>query len=390
MNRDRKINPVLSLITRKIYKGRKPLPEMPRISARYERVQDKVFSEVWFMTPGCSHDRNGGCTMCNYGKGHYVNHKEILHELGGQIEKLPDNLQELIVTPTGSMLDDREVPRELFVEILKLLENVITTDFLIETRADTVAAEKLKLMQRYIHADRIFIEIGVEACNDWILRNCVNKNMNMEDLEKAVGIIHDSGMYACANIGIGIPFLNERMNIMTAFDSVNVAFRMGFDTVVLFPYHIKPGTLSAYLWEQGEHQCSSLWALIQVLEMLPQKMLGQVHISWYRNYYEDKKKILCSPDTCDVCREEVLGILDSYRNYPGVETMEKLRSLSCGCRKAWKEKVFLQPDYVDMERISAIYRWLGEKFGVPGEIVEQEISYMDTELKQACQIKWKG
>lgn len=381
MNRTKKINPILNLITQKIYQDRKPLPEMPRISTRYEKVQDKVFSEIWFMTPGCSHDRNGGCTMCNYGKGHYVSHEKILQELGGQIEKLPENLQELIVTPTGSMLDDREVPRELFVEILKLLENVITNVFLIETRADTVAAEKLKLMQQYIHADRIFIEIGVEACNDWILRNCVNKNMNMEELEKAVEIIHDSGMYACANIGIGIPFLNERMSIITALDSVKTAFRMGFDTVVLFPYHVKPGTLSAYLWEQGEYRCCSLWALIQALEMLPQKILGQVHISWYRNYYDDKKKILRSPDTCDACREEVLELLDLYRNYPGAESMEKLRFLSCGCRKAWKEKVFSQPDNVDMDRIAMVYRWLGKKFGVSGEIVEQEINYMDMERK---------
>lgn len=381
MNRQKKINPILSLITQKIYKDRKPLPEMPRISARYEKVQDKAFSEIWFMTPGCSHDRNGGCTMCNYGKGHYVNHKEILQELGGQIEKLPENLQELIVSPSGSMLDDREVPQELFVEILKLLENVITNDFLIETRADTVAPDKLKLMRQHIHADRIFIEIGVETCNDWLLRNCINKNMNMEDLDKAVGIIHDSGMYACANIGIGIPFLNERMNIITAFDSVKAAFRMGFDSVVLFPYHIKPGTLSAYLWENGKYQCCSLWALIQVLEMLPQKMLEQVHISWYRNYYDDKKKILLSPNTCDACREDVLRLLDLYKNHPGAKTAGKLRALSCECQKAWKEKVFSQPDYVDMDRIATLYRWLGEKFGISKEIVEHEISYMDMELK---------
>ena len=380
MNRKRKVNLVLHSVMQKIYMNRKPLPENPRISVRYEKVQDKVFSEVWFMTLGCSHDRNGGCTMCNYGKGHYVNPDEILQELGGQIRKLPGNLQELIVTPSGSMLDDQEVPQELFIEILKLLESVNTNDFLIETRADTVAAEKLKLIKEHIHANRIFIEIGVETCDDWILRNCVNKNMNMEELEQAVRIIHDSDMYACANIGIGIPFLNERVSIITAFDSVKTAFRMGFDTVVLFPYHVKPGTLCEYLWEQGEYLCCSLWALIHVLEMLPKEMLRQVHISWYRNYYDDKKKILSSPDTCDICREEILKLLDGYKNYPGVEARGKLSSLSCGCRDAWKEKINSQPGYVDMGKIAGIYRSFGEKFGIPGEIVEQEISYMDKDL----------
>lgn len=380
MNRDKKVNPILHIATQKIYRSRKTLPETPRISVRYEKVQDGVFSEVWFMTPGCSHDRNGGCTMCNYGKGHCVSPEELLRELGEQIGKLPVNLQELIVTPSGSMLDEQEVPQKLFIEILKLLEPVTTNDFLIETRADTVEAEKLKLMKQYIHANRIFVEIGVEACDDWILRNCVNKNMNMEEVAQAVRIVHDSGMYACANIGIGIPFLNERVNIITACESVKAAIRMGFDSVVLFPYHVKPGTLCEYLWKLGDYQCCSLWAFIQALEMLPAEMLEKVHISWYRNYYDDKKKILLSPDTCDACREDALKLLDGYKNYPGVETREKLISLSCGCKDIWKKKIYSQSNHVDMDNIAGIYRRIGEKFGIPGEIVEQEINYMDREF----------
>ena len=370
---DRKVNPVLRDIMKKIYTDRKPLPEYPRTAVRYEVVQDRVFSEVWFMTQGCSHDQNGGCTMCNYGKGHYVGCKELLQELEVRIGKLPENLQELIVTPTGSMLDEREVPKELFLEILKLLEPITASNFFVETRADTVLAEKLRMMRQYIHADRIYIEMGVEACNDWILRNCVNKNMDMEELRQALGIIHSMNMYACANIGIGIPFLSERMSIKTAVDSVKSAFDMGFDSVVLFPYHIKPGTLSAYLWELGDYQCCSLWALIEVLGMLPMEMLGQTHISWYRNYYDDPKKILLSPDTCDACREEVLGLLDAYKNYPGEKTRDKLLSLSCECRDTWKQKMLTQPDYVDMDRIAAIYRRLGHRFGIHMDIVEQEI-----------------
>lgn len=373
---DRKVNPVLRAIMQKIYSNRKPLPAKPRTAVRYEKVQDRIFSEVWFMTPGCSHDRDGGCTMCNYGKGHYISSEEILQELGERIGELPGNLQELIVTPTGSMLDEQEVPQELFIEILKLLEPITANDFLVETRADTVSAKKLELMRQYIHADRIYIETGVEVCDDWILRNCVNKDMDMKGLRQALGIIHSMNMYACANIGIGIPFLSERMSIKIAVDSVREAFKMGFDSVVLFPYHIKPGTLSAYLWEQGDYQCCSLWALIEVLGMFSPEMLGQIQISWYRNYYDDQKKILLSPDTCDTCREEVMGLLDAYKNQPGPKTQEKLLSLSCKCRDIWKQKMLSQPDYVDMDRIAAIYRRLGHRFGICADVVEQEIIYM--------------
>lgn len=317
--------------------------------------------------------------MCNYGKGHNVSSEEILWELEVQFRKLPVNLQELIVTPTGSMLDEQEVPQELFVEILKRLEHITANTFLIETRVDTISAERLKLMKQYIHADKIYIETGVEACDDWILRNCVNKNMDREDLEQAVRIIHSENLYACANIGIGIPFLSERMSIKVAIDSVMSAFKMGFDSVVLFPYHIKPGTLSAWLWRQGLYQCCSLWALIEVLGAFPPEMLERIHISWYRNYYDDPQKIISSPDTCAACREEILELLDAYKNHPGEDTRKELLSKSCACRDAWRNKMLLQPDYVDMDRFAVIYRQLGHMFSISEDVVEQEIIYMTRE-----------
>lgn len=373
---EKNVNPVLQFVMQEIYKKRKPLPEIPRTVVRYEKVQDKIFSEIWFMTPGCTHDRNGGCTMCNYGKGNHVSPKEIACELAIRIRQLPKNLQELIITPTGSMLDEQEVPLELFTEILGLLKHTTINDFLIETRIDTVSAEKLELMKQTVHADRIFIETGIEAWDDWILRNCVNKNMKLKDLGPALNTIHHAGMYACANIGIGIPFLNERMSIKVAVTSVETALKMGFDSVVLFPYHVKPGTLSAWLWEQNLYQCCSLWALIEVLGTFPAEMLDKIHISWYRNYYDDPQKILLSPDTCDTCREDVLKLLDDYKNHPCQEVRGKLLSLSCSCRDIWKQKLLLQPDYVEMDQIAAIYRKMGHAFGISPNMVEQEIICM--------------
>ncbi len=375
---DKKINQVLRIIMRKIYEERMLLPEYPRTEVRYEKVQDGVLSDVWFMTPGCSHDRAGGCTMCNYGKGHNVCYTEILQDLKTQIETLPKNLQELIVNSTGSMLDEQEVPHKLLVEVLKILGSVTTTDFLIETRADTVSAEKLDLLKQYIHAKHIFIEMGVENCNDWILRNCVNKNMDMETLRQALEIIHSKDIYACANIGIGIPFLNERMNIQAAADSVKIALEMGFDSIVLFPYHIKPGTLSDYLQRQGEYQCCSLWALIEILDLFSPELLEKIHISWYRNYYNDPKKVILSPDTCDNCREKVLDALDAYKNYPGEKARRNLSSFTCKCRDVWKQKILSQPMDINLDEIFTLYRQLGFEFAVPKEIVEEEIVYMNT------------
>lgn len=373
---DQNINPVLRTVMQKIYQSRRPLPEIPRTVVRHERVNDQAFCEVWFMTPGCFHDQKGGCTMCNYGKGRYVNPDDILSELKTQFEALPTDVHELIVTPIGSMLDEQEVPQKLFEQILGLLKTVRTNEFFIETRLDTIFAEKLEQIRQSIHADRIYIEMGLEAYDEWVLRNCVNKNLDLTQIPFALQTIHRAGMFACANIGIGIPFLNERTSIAMAIRSVNMAFQVGFDSVVLFPYHVKPGTLSAWLWKRGLYRCCSLWALIEVLRAFPPELLDRIHISWYRNYYEDPGKILASPTTCDKCCEDILKLLDAYKNHPGKEAQEALCAASCECRDLWWQQLLSSPNYVVMDQLAAVYRQMGHTFGISKDAVEKELISM--------------
>ena len=177
-----RVNPILRRIMAEIYRKRTPLPKENLTNVRMERVRDQAFCEIWFMTPGCSHDALGGCTMCNYGKGCAVTATEVLNELRLRIEALPHRLQELIVTPTGSMLDEREVPAALREQIFQLLRRQGCRDFFVETRADTITPEKLESMKHHVRAERLHIEIGVECCQDWVLRNCINKNIDRKSV----------------------------------------------------------------------------------------------------------------------------------------------------------------------------------------------------------------
>ena len=133
------------------------------------------------------------------------------------------------MTPTGSMLDEREVPAALREQIFQLLRRQGCRDFFVETRADTITPEKLESMKHHVRAERLHIEIGVECCQDWVLRNCINKNMKYTDIGAAVDLIHGAQMYACANVGIGIPFLSERCSIELAKRSIHQLFAAGVD-----------------------------------------------------------------------------------------------------------------------------------------------------------------
>lgn len=380
------VNPILRKIMEQVFRNRQELPSDILTHVRTEIVNNKFLCEVWFMTKGCSHDAKGGCTMCNYGKGCMVNEEKVLEELRQKLSNIPAELEELIVTPTGSMLDDEEVPTSMRQAIYDLLKNTECEHFYVETRVDSISEEKLKSLRESVTARYIHVEVGVECANDWILRNFVNKNMTMQALRKSIQMIHEAGMLVCGNVGIGIPFLNERTSLVLAISSTRKLLDMGMDNVVLFPYHVKPGTLSCVLWEQGLYECCSLWGIPEVLKHFNGEELKKIHISWYRNYYTDKKKILSSPSVAKEDMEEFLMLLDDYKNHPGSETLNALMDYSSPDRNEWREKRKDESENINLKRVKEIFDILCRKFEITYEEMSREWNSMmqSWEETQSC------
>ena len=377
-----KSNAVLKKVMQKVYNDRKPLKREIISQIRTETVNDGAFCEVWFMTKGCTHDAEGGCTMCNYGKGYDVDEAAVVQELAAQIGNLPEKLQELIVTPSGSMLDDAEVSEAMRKRIFGLLNHTQCEDFYIETRADSITREKLESLRGCVNAKRFNIEIGAESCDDWILRNCINKKLTCQDLQEAVDMIHAARMYVYLNIGIGIPFLTERCSIEYAKRSIRKAFAMGCDKVVLFPYHVKPGTLLWWLWKHGLYSCCSLWAIPEVLSAFTADELERIHISWYRNYYTDKSKIASSPAVEEENLEQVLLLLDEYKNHPGIDSLTPLLEWQSKGKRQWTRKMKEQSPEIEPDRVRRLYTLLANGFGISGEELDKEWKIMAGTLRQ--------
>lgn len=373
-------NAVLKNVMQKIYNDRKPLKRETISQVRTEVVDDGAFCEVWFMTKGCTHDAEGGCTMCNYGKGHDVDVTAVIHDLAKQIKNLPQKLRELIVTPSGSMLDDAEVPETMRKKIFGLLEHIQCEDFYIETRADSITREKLKSLRDCVNAKRFNIEIGIECCDDWIMRNCINKKMTCKDLQDAIDMIHEVGMYVYVNIGIGIPFITERCSIEYAKKSIRKAFSMGCDKIVLFPYHVKPGTLLEWLWKQELYSCCSLWAIPEILSVFTADEQERIHISWYRNYYTDKSKVVSTPIMEEENLEKVLLLLDEYKNHPGIVSFTPLMEFESEGRKQWTMKMKEQSIEIEPDWVHRIYTLLADAFNISNEELEEEWWVMENSL----------
>ena len=376
-----KINRVLRQITSQIYKNRPAMQEQLRTNYRIERVNSGLLCDLWFLTSGCIHDRQGGCVMCNYGKpGKIADWKKIVSELERIVEKLPWEFEDFLLTPSGSMLDEREVSADMRRDLEKLLKPVRTKRLIIETRADTVTADGLDFMKKVLPDTEKYIEIGVECADNWVLKNCINKNLTYAAFQNAVKLIHRNGMHVTANIGLGFPFMSERASIRYSIQSIKKALADKADSVVLFPYHIKKGTLLESMAEHSMYHCVSLWALTEVLGAFSPEELTKIQISWYKDYFGEKRSfILQSPETCPVCGRQVMELLDQYRDTQDAQIVLKLKTYPCRCREKWREDLNRQDPDIRMDQVEQAYRKLAEIFSVDQELLEQELNSMRRE-----------
>lgn len=377
-----KINEALRRMALEAYKRRPVLPEQYQTMYRLEHANGGLLCDIWFMSKGCYHDSRGGCTMCNYGKSSgIVCQEQILNQIRQLISCLPGQFEDFLLTPSGSILDDKEVPEEFRDKLFTEIESVRTKRFIVETRADTVTKERLACFDRLKRRMECYIEIGLECSDNWILKHCINKGITIQEFQRAVSLIHEAGLKATANVGVGIPFLQEKASIVYGVQTVRDALSWGADSIVLFPYHVKQGTVLRDMERMGMYQCVSMWSLIEVLKQVDEDWLDRVQISWYKDYYGKSTSGICSsPKTCPKCRQTVENMLDQYRDKPGRDTLSTLYSAGCECRKFWREKIEKERDELAFGDVADMYRRLSKYYGINQELFNRELEIMEKEF----------
>lgn len=374
-------NNFLKQITYQIYKERPSMDKNMRTNYRIERANGGLLCDLWFLTAGCRHDAAGGCVMCNYGKSTGgVEEDDILKELQDIANKLSLDFEDFLLTSSGSLLDKREVSAEMREKLIFILRNIRTKRFIIETRCDTISDSGIDFLKRILPDSEKYIEIGVESSDDWILKYCINKEASFGEFRDAVKKLHDNGIFVAANIGLGFPFMSERASMRYTIQSVRDALRAEADSVVIFPYHVKRGTLLDVMYQQGMYANISLWSLIEVLNNFSEEELQKIQISWYKDYFgEEKSHIYQSPGTCPRCQKQVMKGLDQYRDKQGYSGIKALTRASCTCREAWRKDILEQSDTVKADDVEELYRKLAGIYKIEENVLETELCQMRQE-----------
>jgi radical SAM enzyme (TIGR01210 family) len=293
--------------------------------------------------------------MCNYGRGESRSAAEMIASVREALGALRVNVDELLVSPSGGMLDTTEVPLEARLGIYDLVRNFSAAKFLIETRSETITRDNIQELISSVSDRQLGIEVGLESSCDWVQKFCVNKGSHPSTFQKAADLVRCFGIDFYGNVTLGTAFLTESEAIEDCTRSVRWVLANGGTNAIIFPLHVKPYTLLSWMFDAGLYRPPSLWSLVEVLRRLGPELLPNTEIAWYRSYYDDSSKIRFSPTTCPSCRDEVLRLLDGYRATQLPLWVEQLVGVSCKCKDEWRRTCGSVPAIPLQERVLKLY-----------------------------------
>lgn len=270
---------------------------------KYSTFFDGRVLQICFLSKGCRYNKNGGCVICDYGKVRRENLKvadikEIMSKVFSDLEILPNVL---LLNSLGSVLDTDEMPIENIVTLLYLLADIEIKTIIFETHYLTINVSILNLIQQKLPNKSIAIELGLESSNKQIREKYLNKYIDEKGFMEKVKLIKSFGFTVEANVIFGAPFLTREQQKRDTIESIVWSFQNNIDIVNLFPINVKPDTVLYKLYERGGYFPVSHEDFINVLQQIPKKYIGKVHLCWYGNReidYGEKKTILpiCEPE----------------------------------------------------------------------------------------------
>lgn len=309
--------------------------EEETMSIRLTKTANGQDAGLWFRTAGCTYDAQGGCVMCDYSNGPHTRSEQMISYVKNGLKSVPSNCINLLVSPSGSMLDVKEVPLEALIGILRELEKTSFRIFF-ETRAETVSEDVIRICKDIL-GDRFGgLYIGLESASPFVLKYCVNKQLRLSSITEAISICKRYHVEVIFNVLVGIPFLSSEESIKSAIDTVNWGLSSGAYQCDLFPIHVKRSTPLSYLYKTGVYSPPSLWEFLEVLNRLDESVWRKVGLSWYTS--NGSYNVISSPSTCPLCFDHVIECFNGFARTKSPKWTEELNKVDCLCKRNWEKK----------------------------------------------------
>ncbi|MFC5833579.1 hypothetical protein [Nonomuraea insulae] len=340
---ERRLRRTLIAANRAIRQDRAMFPEHTNVYGRtYEAATGPAretvqMHQLWFRTRGCTYDRAGQCSMCNYGIGPEINVQRVARSVRLRLAKIPPHAH-IYLSPSGSFLDEREVPPELRAQLLAHLAEREPALFAFESRPETITAAKLQEIRAALPGTVLVGQVGVESWDPAIRSLCHLKPTPQHAYTEAARTLAELEFASIANVTLGGMGLSHREAFGDTLASVRGARAAGFTTQMVFPLSAKTGTLLGWAHGHGLWEPPSLWMLLRLLaegadDDADGERPGDLSISWFA---PDLDEVVRSrPDGCEVCRPAVVDALNRFRVTPRSRTLREIldwRGCDCHAR----------------------------------------------------------
>ena len=323
-------------LTREIWKMRKNIKTTPGVPAvSLQRIENKVY-QLLFLSCGCEY----ACTFCNYGFDYKLTKEMVMPEL--KKIKLEDfDIAELELEANGSFLSEREIPYDLFLEVLEYVSHKSIPSITMETHYKTITEKKLKDIRKILgYNQKVSFELGLESISKDVL-DIYNKDIDLSEYLKVVKLCEKYDINLQINILLGAPFLSREEQIQDCLASLDFVFKeMPESTIaVLFPINIKQNTMLKHWQDIGIYNQISSWEFVELLHRIPEKYLNRLTIAWWgnrKNTHTDEN-IMQYPLVCKKCKERLMQFYSEfYCNWNPLERkrmIEEIWSTRCDCDK---------------------------------------------------------
>ena len=322
-------------LTREIWKMRKTIKTKagtPVVSL--VQVEKNTF-QLLFMSCGCEN----ACTFCNYGFDYNLTLEMVKPELE-KIRLEEFDIVELELEANGSFLSEREIPYDLFLEILHYVSHRNIPIIVMETHYNTITEKKIQDIRRILGEEqKIQFELGFESAAEDV-RAIYNKDIDIEKYLEVTKLCERYGIGLQINVLLGAPFLTRKEQIQDCLNSLKFIYeKMPKGTyAVLFPINIKKKTMLKHWQDIGVYDQISSWEFVELLHNIPEEYLDKFTIVWYGNRENAfTKGIMQYPKTCEKCRERLMKFyIDFNANmnpFYRKKILDKIRATRCECDK---------------------------------------------------------
>jgi radical SAM enzyme (TIGR01210 family) len=304
-------------------------------------------------------DKLGHCTTCNYGSPVPVDTYATVQAVRIAMQNIAPTTDLLWISAFDS-LQEREVPAAARRQIFELVAQSPVKTVLTETHPASVRAATVAEVVQAL-GDRSFgVGLGTETMDEFVRYVCLNKPFSNTQLARAVTTIHEQGAQAWCNLIVGIPFLTRDEVIRGSIDSVQRAFDLGFDEIVLFPNHVKEYTLAYWLAQSDRYTAPDLWYLRDVLAGTPTEALRHVHLAWLDlKPHPGAAKVGFEP--AQVATERLRSILDRFNVDQNPSTLDEAFRLDEPAQHTLEGA-----DTDIVTRLGSNFAWLAETYEESG------------------------